>query len=91
MPLGKPKRPRQFGRTWNPKTPRHSIGVIVGRLHVSTSDDEVRSIIQSRVDIVRMKNPVGWTPAIVKQCLDFAILAHRANQDLFRRVMGGVR
>lgn len=91
IPTVKPKRPTQFGRKWNPKTPRNHITQIVTNMHVSKTDEDVRAEIQRRIDQVRMRNPAQWTASIVQQCLDFAVLVHHANQELFMRVMRGSR
>lgn len=79
----------EFGRRWNAKTPRHSIRHIVDRLHVSLSDEEVQQRIADRIANARLQNPLEWTSAIERQSLEFAVLVHRQNQTLFRRVMGG--
>lgn len=88
------ERPSQFGKRWHNRTPRRDIEAIVGNLHVSTPDADVRAAVQARIDkaIARDVKKHGrndWTPLIVRQSLDFAVLVHRANQDLFRHVMSG--
>jgi len=72
----------EFGRQWAPETPRTSIKWLVARLHVSTPDAEVEANFRKRC--AKIDAPAVLTQEVV----DFAILAHAANRDLFVHVMG---
>ena len=55
----------------------------MGRVHVGTSDDEIAADIRKRC-----AGP-GYTPAIIRQSIAYALECHRRNGDLNRRVVSG--
>lgn len=75
----------EYGKRWNVKTPRNAIAFKVDRLHVSTPLPEVITLIEQAIPA----NDKGYTAAIRKQCVVYAMLRHTANFDLYNRVMKG--
>lgn len=73
----------QFGRQWAPEVPRGQIEWLVARLHVSTPDRTIEANMRRRC------RKLAATPEVIQEIVDFAILAHAANRDLFAHVMGG--
>ena len=78
------KHVHEFGRRWNAQVPRTGLRFLVDRLHVGVSDQEIADDITRRV-----AGKPGFTPAIVRQSIAFAIECHHRNQGLFTRVMSG--
>lgn len=76
----------EYGRRWNVKTPRGEIGWLIDRLHVGQSDDEVRQEIERRIPA----DNKAFTPAIRRECGEYALLRHAANCKLYKSVMLGV-
>ena len=64
--------------------PKQAIDWLIGRLHVSTSDDEVRTLISART-----KNFPGWNYENIKEAQEYAVKSHRKNQGLYETVMSG--
>ena len=54
------------------------IANMVGRLHVSQTDEDVAAWIQTKVKVKRC------TPACAQRVVEVALAAHHANQDVFR-------
>lgn len=69
--------------------PRQQIGHIVGNLHVSTSDGDVRERVESLARNQVESGVEGWNVEHIKQCGDFAVETHHKNQELYLRVMRG--
>ena len=61
------------------RVPRNDLDWYMGRVHVGTSDDEIRADIAKRCS-----NP-AYTPALVRQTQAYALYVHRKNQELFTR------
>lgn len=62
---------------------KQMIEYIVGKFHVSTPD----SIITAEFTARCARNSIA--PGPTKQVLKYAIKAHKANRDLYARVMSG--
>jgi hypothetical protein len=75
----------EFGKRWDARVPRVDIHWLIGRVHVGTSDDEVAADVRKRC------TAPGYTPAIVRQSVAYALECHRRNRALYSRVMGGGR
>ena len=69
--------------------PKQQIEHIVGNLHASTSDEEVRERVESLARNQVERGVVGWKVKHIKLCGDFAVETHRKNQELYLRVMRG--
>jgi hypothetical protein len=63
--------------------PRGGIEWLMARLHVSTSDAEIRADICSRA------TKAGWNDALREQACLYALHCHRKNQALYRSVVSG--
>lgn len=68
----------------DPKIPTGAIEWLVNRMHVSTTDDEVRKEIARRTE-----GKEEWTPELIKQAQEYAVSVHNRNQDLYTDVMRG--
>lgn len=69
--------------------PKQQIEHIVGNLHVSTSDEDVRERVESLARNRVEGGIEGWKVGHIKQCGDFAVETHHKNQELYLRVMRG--
>ena len=58
------------------------VRMIVGRMHVGDSDDEVKAYVVSRLK-------KGAAPKLVKQAERCAVKLHRVNQKMYSKVMRG--
>lgn len=65
------------------KIPKFSIERHVAHLHVSVSDEQIRSEIQQAA------TAPGWTPELVLEAQDYAVKCHHENQALYRDVVNG--
>ena len=63
--------------------PKASIEWIVARMHVSESDEYVKTDIRHRC------TTNGWTEKSIVQAEVYAVKCHRKNQELYRAVMSG--
>jgi len=61
-----------------------AIDMIVGNLHVATSDEDVLALIASRIN-VDMASPDGYPEALAAE----ALRVHHANRDMYSRVVTG--
>ena len=75
----------EFGKRWNVKTPRQDIKWLMSHIHVGTSDSEIERDLRSRCE-----GREGYTPSIIRQCVNYALLCHRENQELYRYVTRGL-
>lgn len=75
----------EYGKRWNVKTPRGDIDWLVGTLHVGQSESEVIGEIEQRIP----EGKAGYTPAIRRECVRYALLAHQRNREVYRKVMVG--
>ena len=73
---------KDLGRYWDVRTPRNDIRWLMGRVHVGTSDAEIEADIRARC------SDPAYTPEIIQEAIDYALLCHRENQNLYARVMG---
>ena len=80
-----PKFAQEFGRNWHVETPRGDIHWLMGRVHVGTPDAEIEADIRGRC------TDPAYTPEIVQEAVDYALICHRENQGLYRYVMTGSR
>ena len=62
------------------------IGWIVDRLHVGTSDDDVRADVRRRLTGA---TGAPWSEQVIEAAEVIAVAHHRANQADYRWVMGG--
>lgn len=67
----------EYGKRWDARVPRADIHWLMGRVHVATSADEIAA------DITRRCNAPGYTPAIIRQSVAYALECHRRNRALF--------
>jgi hypothetical protein len=63
------------------QVPQGQIRWLLGRVHVSTSDDDVAKDIAARCSKA--------TPAQRSACVKYALKCHHENQGLYNHVMGG--
>ena len=73
----------EFGRKWRVETPRGDIHWLMGRVHIGTPDIEVKADIRSRC------TDPAYTPELIQEAVDYALLCHAENQGLYRYVMSG--
>lgn len=66
--------------------PTQQIEWIVSRLHVGTTDQEVRDEIARRAN-----GNGGWAVPLIRAAADYAVYCHRRNQKLYRFAMTGSR
>lgn len=76
------KRVGEFGRRWDARVPRNHIKWLMGRVHVGTSNDEVQADIERRC----AASP-GFTPALIRQSVAYALECHKRNRELYVHVM----
>lgn len=69
--------------------PLAQIRVIMGNVHVSVTEDEVRADAESRARHARWKGR-KLTAKQQQAVVDAFLQAHRENVELYRKVMGGV-
>lgn len=62
---------------------KHHIEYLVGKHHVSTSDDEIKADMSERC----AHNKIA--PDATKQVLAYAVKAHHKNRDFYCSVMSG--
>ena len=77
----------EYGKRWHVETPRDSIGRMVDALHVGTTDEEIAAKIDAAIG--RSKDAAKFTPAIKRECHDYAKRRHAKNWLLYAYVMGG--
>ncbi len=77
--------PRRKARS-NPSAqiPKSEIEFIVRKMHVGTTDAEVKAEMDRRL----RDAPTAWTPALKRQAIAYAIKAHHKNQKLYDFAMG---
>ena len=63
------------------EVPKYSIGWLIARLHVGTSDADIEADLRKRLSKSLL------TPAQFKKCLVYALKCHKENQNLYNRVM----
>lgn len=68
------------------ETDRANISWVVGKLHVSASDKEVRDEIRGRLEKF---NKQALPEDALKKVLAYAVRVHHTNQRIYRKVMGG--
>jgi hypothetical protein len=62
---------------------KSQIDWLMGRVHVGTPDEEVRANIEKRC------KKAGFDAKLTRRCSDYAIKAHRKNQQMYSDVMSG--
>lgn len=62
---------------------KFEIDWLMGRVHVGTPDEEVRANIEKRC------KKAGFDAKLTRRCIDYAIKAHRKNQQDYTDVMTG--
>lgn len=77
------KRVSQYGKRWDARVPRSDIAWLVGRLHVSESNESIAADIRSRC------TAPGYTESIIRQSIAYALICHARNRGLYQRVMRG--
>jgi hypothetical protein len=70
----------EFGKRWDARVPRADIHWLMGRVHVATADDEIAADIRRRC-----ADQPGYTAAIVRQSVAYALECHKRNRDLVKR------
>ncbi len=73
----------EYGKRWDARVPRGDINWLMGRVHVGTDETEIAADIRKRC------TAPGYTPAIVRQSIAYALECHKRNRDLYSRVMRG--
>ena len=74
----------EYGKRWLVQVPRADVRWLMGRIHVGTPDAEVAADIRGRCE-----GQPGYTPAVIRQTVAFALECHRRNRGEYRRVMRG--
>jgi hypothetical protein len=70
--------------------PKRAIEFIVGKLHISESDEQVRAEVVRRIDaITDAAAKHCWTEAKIKAACDYAVKVHHNNRGLYDYVMSG--
>jgi hypothetical protein len=77
----------EYGKRWHVETPRYAIGRFVDRQHVGMSIDALETEINRAIDA--SKDAAKYTPAIRRECLDYAKRRHAKNFLLYAYAMGG--
>lgn len=77
-------RTREFGKNWDVRIPRGQIKWLVDKMHVSLTNDQVREQMRERC-----KRDARFTPGLVRQCEEYAVICHERNYLLYRKVMTG--
>ncbi len=72
----------EFGMRWDARVPRHAIRRFIGNFHVGAPEEEVAAWMTDRIT-----GAPGFTPALIRQSVKFALECHRRNGGLFMRVM----
>jgi len=75
----------EFGRDWDARTPRGMLSMLMGNLHVLTSDDEIEKDVRRRCRNAPQPIPEG----IENECVAYALLCHQDNFDLCEKVVTG--
>jgi hypothetical protein len=73
----------EYGKRWDARVPRADINWLMGRVHVSATEDEIAA------DITRRCNAPGYTPALIRQSVKYALECHKRNRDLYNHVVRG--
>ena len=74
---------QEHGREWDVRTPRGDVAWYVRRLHVSVTNEDLAIDIRTRC------NCPGFTPEIIAETVDYAIICHAINRRLYARVYTG--
>lgn len=72
----------EYGKRWDSRVPRTAIYWLMGQVRVSTPEDEVAA------DIRRRCTAPGYTPALIRQSVAYALICHQRNRDLYAHVIG---
>lgn len=86
LTVNQKKHAYEYGKRWSVFTPRFAIGRKIDSLSVGTSDAEIESLI---LNAIAETQNAQYTPAIIKQCVAYALERHRRNQKLYLRVTRG--
>jgi len=73
----------EYGKRWDARVPRGDINWLMGRVHVGVTDEEITA------DITKRCSAPGYTPALIRQSIRYALICHKRNRDLYNRVMRG--
>ena len=77
----------EYGKRWNKLTPRYMINKFVAKQHVTRPIEEIKSDILSAIET--SPDCGKFTESIKTQCLLYAELCHKKNQELFDYVIRG--
>ncbi len=70
--------------------PTYALTSRLGRTHVGTPDEEIVAMVEEQVAKVRgTKRDDGWTPALEREAIRFALWRHHENLAEYAWVMGG--
>jgi hypothetical protein len=72
----------------SPLVPTMAIDHHLGRVHVGTSDAEVKADIEQMVARAAANDP-RWTPALRRQAVKYALWSHHRNQAEYEWLMSG--
>ena len=73
----------EYGKRWNAVLPRQSIKWKMGKIHVCTSGEAVKAMIEERC----VAN--NFPKTLTRQSVAYALICHQKNYELYMRVMGG--
>ncbi len=73
----------EYGKRWDARVPRYAIAYAVANKHVGESDETIAYEIATRC------TAPGYTPALIRQSVAYALECHRRNRELYRHVMRG--
>lgn len=74
----------EFGKRWDRRVPRADIHWLMGRVHVSKTDEEIAA------DITKRCTAPGYTLALIRQSVAYALECHKRNRELFNHVAHGI-
>jgi hypothetical protein len=74
----------EYGKRWLVEVPRNDIRWLMGRVHVATPDAQV-------ADDIRMRciGP-GYSAAVIRQSIAYALECHKRNRALYAFVTGSI-
>lgn len=79
----------QDSLTVGPEIPTTALRFILGRVHVMTPDEEVRSMIEKRIDKTTRKGEAVYSPEQREQAIAAALWLHHENRAEYIGVMSG--
>lgn len=78
----------EYDRLWSVYTPRNSLARWMGNIHISVTDAEIEQMVRDQCarapKTKKNQQGPGFTPEIVQECVDYALIVRRNHRALMR-------